>query len=61
MKKHRHEIPNDQKNPITEYYGYLPAMINILELGAKSTDDFIDDILVVFVRKIYDISTIEEL
>lgn len=54
-----HEILNDQKNPITgKYYGYLPPHDNpnILELGAKSTDDFIDDILVVFVRKISDIS-----
>lgn len=50
-----HELLNDQKNSITgKYYGYLPPHDNpnILELGALSTVDFIDDILVVFVRKI---------
>ncbi|MDI9497102.1 MAG: hypothetical protein QM270_01280 [Bacillota bacterium] len=49
-----YELLNDQKNPITgKYYGYLPPHDNpnILELGASSADGFIDDILVVFVRK----------
>ncbi len=49
-----HEILNDQKNLITgKYYGYLPPHDNpnIFKLGASSADSFIDDILVVFVRK----------
>ena len=55
-----YELFNDQKNPITgKYYGYLPPHDNpnILELGASDTDDFIDDILVVFVRKVSDASS----
>ncbi len=49
-----HEILNDKKNPITgKYYGYLPPHDNpdIMKLGASRNDNFIDDILVVFVRK----------
>lgn len=49
-----HELYNDQKNPITgKYYGYLPPHDNpnILRLGASKTDLFIDDILVIFVKK----------
>ena len=52
-----HELLNDRKNHITgRYYGYLPPHDNpnILELGASSTDAFVDDILVVFVRKTSD-------
>ncbi len=49
-----HEILNDKKNPISgKYYGYLPPHDNpdIMKLGASRNDNFIDDILVVFVRK----------
>ena len=52
-----YELFNYQKNPTTgKYYGYLPPYDNpnILELGASRTDDYIDDILVIFVQKTYD-------
>lgn len=55
-----HEILNDQKNSITgKYYGYLPPRDNpnIRELGASRNDQFIKDILVVFVKKVSDDST----
>jgi predicted HNH restriction endonuclease len=54
-----HELLNDKKNSITgKYYGYLPPHDNpnILELGASRADNFIDDILVIFVRKTADAS-----
>ncbi len=54
-----HEILNDQKNPTTsKYYGYLPPRDNpkISELGALESDNFIDDILVIFVTKTDDAS-----
>ena len=54
-----HELLNDQKNPMTgKYHGYLPPRDNpnILELGASSEVDFIDDVLVIFVRKASDAS-----
>ena len=52
-----YELLNNQKNPITgKYYGYLPPHDNpnILKLGASRTDNFVDDVLVVFVRKTSD-------
>jgi 5-methylcytosine-specific restriction endonuclease McrA len=55
-----HEILNDKKNPVTgKYYGYLPPHDNpnISKLGASRTDSFVDDILVVFARKISEDST----
>ena len=54
-----YEVLNDKKNPITgKYYGYLPPHDNpkIFKLGASSADDYIDDILVVFVQKVSDAS-----
>lgn len=51
-----HEILNNKKNSITgKYYGYLPPddSPNILELGASTGDNFVDDILIVFVQKIF--------
>lgn len=52
-----HEILNDVKNSITrKYYGYLPPHDdpNIQNLGASKNDEYIDDILIVFVRRISD-------
>jgi 5-methylcytosine-specific restriction protein A len=49
-----HELYNEQKNPVTgKFYGYLPPHDNpnIVKFGASRTDEFIDDILVVFVKK----------
>lgn len=52
-----YELFNDQKNPISrKYYGYLPPKDNpnIKRLGVANEDDFVDDILIIFVQKTYD-------
>jgi 5-methylcytosine-specific restriction protein A len=50
-----HELFNDKPNPLDGYYyGYVPDYDNpnIDKLGASKTDDFVDDVLIVFVSKI---------
>lgn len=52
-----YELFNDQKNPISrKYYGYLPPKDNpkIEKLGASNEDDYVDDILIIFVQKTSD-------
>lgn len=49
-----HEKYNEVRNEITgRYYGYCPPHggLNIKELGAKSTEDHIDGVLVIYVKK----------
>lgn len=49
-----HEILNNKENSITgKYYGYLPPRDNpnILKLGALTRDNYVDDILVIFVQR----------
>src|SRR5690606_5755255 len=50
-----HEIFNEIKNPIdNKYYAYIPDYDNpnIEKLGATKNDLFIDDVLIIFVRRI---------
>lgn len=52
-----HELFNEIPNVIDgRFYGYIPDYDNpnVDELGAKKDDEFVDDILVIFVRKISD-------
>lgn len=49
-----HEIFNNVLDPVDDkYYGYVPPYdsVNLEKLGASKTDDFIDNILVVFTKK----------
>lgn len=49
-----HELFNETLNPIDQkYYAYVPphSTLNITNLGADKKDDFIDDIMVLFVTK----------
>lgn len=49
-----HELFNLDKNPIdNNFYGYCPPWdgINIKEFGANKTDEYIDNVLVVYVSK----------
>jgi hypothetical protein len=49
-----HELFNLIKNPIDGYfYGYCPPWdgVNITKFGARNNDDYIDDVLVVYVSK----------
>lgn len=49
-----HEKYNEVRNKITgRYYGYCPPHggLNIRELGAASTDDRVDNVLVIYVKK----------
>lgn len=55
VKEHKgNEDLNDKRNKVTgKYYGYVPSQdtVNIKNLGASKKDKYIDDILVVFVKK----------
>lgn len=52
--KRGHELFNLNRNPVDgNFYGYCPPWdgINIREFGASRKDEYIDDILVIYVKK----------
>lgn len=54
LDNHGHEVFNMEKNPVTgKYYGYCPphGELKLDKLGAMATDDAVNDVLVIYVRK----------
>lgn len=49
-----HEKYNEVRNEVTgHYYGYCPPQgrLNIQKLGAKSSEEYVDDVLIIYVKK----------